>query len=139
MNNRVFYLLVIFLIIYIISPWDIHPHFFDDLGAFGILYYLWRKYKKYKRAGSYYYSKTQSQGNKKKEPYGDLDLEEAYGLLGVNPDASWEEVQKAYKEKITKSHPDKVTHLGEELQEKAKELTLQLNKAIDIIRRYKNV
>jgi DnaJ-class molecular chaperone len=59
--------------------------------------------------------------------------------LGVNPDASWEEVQKAYKEKIAKSHPDKVAHLSDELQNKAKELTLQLNKAIDIIRRYKNV
>ncbi len=138
-KNLVFYLLLIILIIYIISPWDIHPHFFDDLGAFGLLYYLWRKYKKYKRAGSYYNSKTQSQENKKKEPYVDLGLEEAYGLLGVNPDASWEEVQKAYKEKIAKSHPDKVAHLSEELQNKAKELTLQLNKSIDIIRRYKNV
>lgn len=139
MKNLVFYLLVIFLIIYIISPWDIHPHFFDDLGAFGILYYLWRKYKKYKRAGSYYYSKTQSQENKKKEPYAGLDLKEAYGLLGVNHDASWEEIQKAYKEKIVKSHPDKVAHLSEELQKKAKELTLQLNKSIDIIKSYKNV
>ena len=138
-RNLVFYFLLIILIIYIISPWDIHPHFFDDLGAFGLLYYLWRKYKKYKRAGSYYYSKTQSQENKKKEPYVDLGLEEAYGLLGVNPDASWEEVQKAYKEKIAKSHPDKVAHLSEELQNKAKELTLKLNKAVDIIRRYKNV
>ena len=114
-----------------------HPHFFDDLGAFGILYFLWRNYKKYKRPISYYYSKSRSQGSKKKEPYVDLGLEEAYGLLGVNPDASWEEVQKAYKDKIVKSHPDKVAHLSEELQKKAKELTLQLNNAIDIIRRYK--
>lgn len=138
MKNLVFYLLVIFLIIYIISPWDIHPHFFDDLGAFGILYYLWRNYKKHKRAGSYYYSKTPSQGSEKRKSNAGLDLKEAYGLLGVNPDASWEEVQKAYKEKITKSHPDKVAHLGEELQNKAKELTLKLNQAIDIIRRHKN-
>ena len=138
-KNLVFYFLLIILIIYIISPWDVHPHFFDDLGAFGLLYYVWHKYKKYKRAGSYYYSKTQSQGNKKKEPYVDLGLEEAYGLLGVTPDASWEKVQKAYKEKIAKSHPDKVAHLSDELQNKAKELTLQLNKSIDIIRRYKNV
>ncbi len=58
--------------------------------------------------------------------------------MGVNPDASWEEVQKAYKDKIAKSHPDKVAHLSEELQNKAKELTLKLNQAIDIIRRHKN-
>lgn len=139
MTKFIFYLLLIFLIIYIISPWDLHPHFFDDLGAFGILYYLWRKYKKYKRPSNYYYSRNKSQENKKKEPNGDLDLEEAYGLLGLNPDASWEEVQKAYKEKIAKSHPDKVAHLGKELQDKAEELTLKLNNAIDIIRRYKKV
>jgi DnaJ like chaperone protein len=59
--------------------------------------------------------------------------------LGLNPDASWEEAQKAYKEKIVKSHPDKVAHLSEELQKKAKGLTLQLNKAIDIIKSYKKV
>ena len=139
MTKFVFYLLLIFLIIYIISPWDIHPHFFDDLGALGILYFLWRNYKKYKRPISYYYSKTKSQENKKNKSEGDLNLEEAYGLLGLNPDASWEEVQKAYKDKIVKSHPDKVAHLSEELQKKAKELTLKLNNAIDIIRRYKNV
>ena len=62
-----------------------------------------KKYKKYKRAGSYYYSKTQSQGSEKRESNTGLDLKEAYGLLGVTPDASWEEVQKAYKEKIAKS------------------------------------
>jgi hypothetical protein len=139
MTKFVFYLLLIILIIYIISPWDLHPHFFDDLGAFGILYFLWRNYKKYKRPISYYYSKSRSQGSKKKESNADLDLEDAYSLLGLNPDASWEEVQKAYKEKIAKSHPDKVAHLSEELQKKAKELTLKLNNAIDIIRRYKKV
>ncbi len=88
---------------------------------------------------SFYYSISRSQGSKKEEYNADLDLEEAYGLLGLNPDASWEEVQKAYKEKIAKSHPDKVAHLSEELQEKAKELTLKLNNAIDVIRRYKKV
>jgi hypothetical protein len=139
MSNFSLYLLLIILIIYIISPWDIHPHFFDDLGALGILYYLWRKYKKYKRPGSYYYSKNKSRGKEKNEPDDNLDLEDAYGLLGLKPDASWEEVQKAYKEKIAKSHPDKVAHLSEELQKKAEELTLKLNNALDIIRCHKNV
>ncbi len=56
-------------------------------------------------------------------------------MLGVDPNASWEEINKAYKEKISKSHPDKVSHLSEELQEKARELTLKLNQALDIIKR----
>ena len=34
-------------------------------------------------------------------------------------------------------HPDKVSHLSEELQETAKELTLKLNEAYDLIKQYK--
>ena len=66
-----------------------------------------------------------------------MSLEEAYKLLNVNPDAPWGEVQSAYKERMAMSHPDKVSHLGEELQEKARELTVEINKAYNIIKRYK--
>ncbi len=63
-----------------------------------------------------------------------MSLDDAYRLLNAKPDDPWSEVQKAYKEKMAKSHPDKVAHLGEELQEKANELTLQINKAYSIIK-----
>ncbi|MCH7559422.1 MAG: DnaJ domain-containing protein [Planctomycetes bacterium] len=66
-----------------------------------------------------------------------MGLEEAHSLLHINPDAPWGEVQKAYKERMAKSHPDKVSHLSEELQEKAKELALKINKAFNIIKSYK--
>jgi DnaJ like chaperone protein len=52
-----------------------------------------------------------------------MGLNEAYRVLHVSPDATWREVQSAYKERMAKSHPDKVSHLGEELQKKAKELS----------------
>jgi len=38
---------------------------------------------------------------------------------------------------MTKSHPDKVAHLGEELQEKARELAVEINKAYNIIKSHK--
>ncbi len=139
MNNPVYYLILIFLIIYIISPWDLHPHFIDDLIASGVLWYLWLKKKKQWGQRSNHYANSQSQGNGRTRPDSNLGLEDAYRLVGLTPNASWEEVQKAYKEKVAKSHPDKVAHLSEELQQKAKELTLQLNKVIDIIRRHKKV
>lgn len=135
MANLVYYFWLIILIIYILSPWDLHPLFFDDLIASGVLFYLWYKNVKQKRQRSYSYSYGQSQENKKNESKGHLGLEEAYRLLGINPDVSWKEVKKAYKEKVAKSHPDKVSHLSEELQEKAKEVTLKLNNALDIIKR----
>ncbi len=67
-----------------------------------------------------------------------MGLDQAHKLLNVSPDTPWSEVQRAYKEKMAKSHPDKVAHLGEELQEKASELTVEINKAYNIIKRYKS-
>lgn len=137
MTNLIFYFCLIILIIYILSPLDAHPHIFDDLIALGVLFYLLYNKEKQKRQRNYSYSNSQSRENKKNKPNGHLSLEEAHRLLGINPDASWKEVKKAYKEKIAKSHPDKVSHLSEELQEKAREVTLKLNHALDIIKRNK--
>ena len=137
MNKYKFYFLIIILIIYIISPLDLFPFVFDDLIASGVLFYFWRKFKNQKNQRNYY-SKSRSQTNIKSEPDGQSSLDEAYRLLNVSPDTPWSEVQKAYKEKVAKSHPDKVAHLSEELQKKAGELTLEINKAFNIIKRYKS-
>jgi len=134
MINFLYYLGLIFLIIYILSPFDLHPLFLDDLIASAILFYLLYKHSRQKRQRDFSYSRSGEKQENDTTFRSDLDLEEAYRLLGVDPDASWEEVKRAYKEKITKTHPDKVSHLSEELQEKAKELTLKLNRALDIIK-----
>ncbi|MCP4252733.1 MAG: DnaJ domain-containing protein [Candidatus Scalindua sp.] len=133
MNKYKFYFLIIILIIYIISPLDLFPFVFDDLIASGFLFYFWRKFKNQKNQKNYY-SRGQSQAKRKTEPDGSMSLERSYKLLNVGPDDPWSEVQKAYKEKMAKSHPDKVAHLGEELQEKARELTVEINKAYNIIK-----
>ncbi len=140
MRNLNFYLLVIFLIVYIISPFDFFPGFIDDLFASGVLWYYWRKRNaRTKQEDFFSQGRSSHESKKKSKPQGNLHVAEAYRLLEISPNASWDEVQKAYKEKIVKTHPDKVAHLGEELQEKAKEVTLKLNKAIEIIRRHKRV
>ena len=139
------YFWIILLAVYIISPFDAYPLFMDDLVAAGVLFYiLYRNAKKKKQRQSYnHYSQSQSSGqsqqNKTAGPQGPLTLEDAYVLLGVDPGASIDEISRAYKEKMSKSHPDKVSHLSEELQEKAEELTLNLNEAFDLIKRHKNV
>ena len=136
MNNYKFYFLIIVLIIYIISPLDLFPFVFDDLIASGFLFYFWRKFKNQKSQKNNY-SRNKSQTNINTGSDGSMSLDESYKLLNVNTDAPLNEVQKAYKEKMAKSHPDKVAHLSEELQKKAKELALEINKAYNNIKSYK--
>jgi len=138
MNKYKFYFLIIILIIYIVSPLDLHPFVFDDILASGFLYYFWQKFKGQIKQKDYSnYTNGKSRANTKREPGDQVCLDEAYRLLHVSPDASLSEVQKAYKERIAKTHPDKVAHLSEELQEKSKELSLEINNAYSLIKQYK--
>jgi hypothetical protein len=143
MSNFFYYLWLILLALYIISPLDAHPLLLDDLIASGILFYLIyrnsKRKKHYRQYNSHSYSHNQSRYNKSTshQTVGPLTIDKAYELLGVSPSSSLKDINKSYKEKMSKSHPDKVSHLSKELQEKAKELALQLNEALNIIKRHK--
>ena len=50
-------------------------------------------------------------------------------VLGIPPNATQEQIHAAYKELMAQYHPDKVQHLGEDLQEVAKQKSLAINKA----------
>ncbi len=63
------------------------------------------------------------------------DTTSAYKILEINPNASNEEVKKAYKKMAVKYHPDKVSHLGEDVQRQAKEKFQQLNAAYEQIKK----
>ena len=145
MSKFMNYLWIVLLAVYIISPIDAHPLFLDDLMASGVLFYYLYKNAKLKKQQQYYDNYSQSQAgsqsgqNKAAGNQGPLTLEKAFTLMGVRPDAGMDEIGRAYKDKMSKSHPDKVSHLSEELQAKARELTLELNEAIDLIKRHKRL
>ncbi len=58
-----------------------------------------------------------------------------YDILEISPEASDEEVKKAYRKMAVKYHPDKVSHLGEEVQKAAKEKFQAVQEAYDNIKR----
>lgn len=59
----------------------------------------------------------------------------AYEILEINQSASNEEVKKAFRKMAKKYHPDKVGHLGVELQESAEEKFKAVNKAYKEIKK----
>jgi DnaJ like chaperone protein len=63
------------------------------------------------------------------------DTKSAYKILEITPDASDEELKKAYRKMAIKYHPDKVSHLGEDVQKAAKEKFQQLNAAYEAIKK----
>ncbi|HPE87006.1 MAG: TerB family tellurite resistance protein [Bacteroidales bacterium] len=63
------------------------------------------------------------------------DATSAYKILEIEPTASDDEVKKAYRKMAVKYHPDKVSHLGEEVQHAAKEKFQQLNQAYESIKK----
>ncbi|ETW93741.1 MAG: hypothetical protein ETSY1_37885 [Candidatus Entotheonella factor] len=56
-------------------------------------------------------------------------------LLDIDPGASDEAIEAAYKAKLMQYHPDRVAHLGEDLQRLAHEKTLEIQRAYEHIKR----
>lgn len=64
---------------------------------------------------------------------GGTTLEEAYKVLGITPEATDEEVRKAYRKMVIQHHPDKVSHLGDDVKEAATKKLQEINKAKEMV------
>jgi DnaJ domain/Protein of unknown function (DUF1232) len=155
-------ILIAFGLLYLISPVDIIPDFLlpyigwiDDGVVLGTIYYLIR----YGRLPFFLFNKKagfkQSDTNKTENfasnnkhqqnngPAYQRDtssktIPTPYEILGIDPKASNEEIQAAYKKAIKKYHPDKVSHLGEEFSNLANKKFLEIQNAYDILMRNKD-
>jgi DnaJ like chaperone protein len=67
------------------------------------------------------------------------DTNAAYKILEIEPTASDEEVKKAYRMMAVKYHPDKVYHLGPEIQKSAQEKFKTINEAYDQIKKERGI
>ena len=67
------------------------------------------------------------------------DTTAAYKILEILPEASNNEVKKAYRKMASKFHPDKVHHLGVEFQKMAEEKFKTLNDAYTQIKKERDI
>ena len=133
--------LMVIGVVYLVFPRDLVPDFLgrglgllDDLLLIGLLTYFYRKHSR-RLAREARANGTQEWG----EP---SDAAQAaasdgpfdpYKVLGIAPSASKETIKAAYKARMNEYHPDKVAHLGEDLQK------LAHSKALDIQRAYQQL
>ncbi len=75
-----------------------------------------------------------SKSNSNRSRSGSISVSDAYDILGVEGDASDEEVKKAYRILAMMYHPDKVSSLGDEAIRQATESMKQINLAWDVVK-----
>lgn len=163
MNFVVKLVLILFGLAYLISPVDIIPDilipylgWLDDGLVLWCVYYLIRTGQMpwflFREKTSVNRSGPRSEDAKagKQKPAGKSSgtsrpgdnpgsrvPEPEYEVLGLSPDASWKEIQAAYKERIKKYHPDKLNHLGEAFADLANEKFLEIQQAYESLKRKK--
>lgn len=87
----------------------------------------------YGYGGGGYSGYSESSSSYDSSSYNNLDND--YKILEVSPDASDDEVKKAYRKAAMKHHPDKASHLGEEMRKAAEEKFAKVNEAYNRIKK----
>ena len=80
----------------------------------------------------------------KRSPAGDADaarVRDAYATLGVNPDASNDEIKKAYRRLINRSHPDKIaaSNPDAEVVAEAERRTREVRSAYEMLKARRSI
>ncbi len=124
-------------LLYLASPIDAIPDTLLGLGWADDLVLLLLAYWFIKRIlpGRYGQTESYNSGRTQREESGSAAGAEKdpYEILGVSKNASEEEIKSAYRRQAQRYHPDRVSHLGEEFQELAKQRFQEIQKAYETI------
>ena len=63
------------------------------------------------------------------------EVDSAYKILGIDSNATDDEIKKAYREMAKKYHPDKVAYLGEDVRKSAEQKLQEVNEAYEKIKK----
>ena len=137
--------LILAALIYLVFPYDFFPDFLglpgriDDLLVMGWLAWFYRIHARQFMAnakGSESSSQSANAGSGHAVPPGPnpTGAFNPYEVLGIPRSASSEAIQAAYRSRMQQYHPDKVAHLGEDLQKLATEKSQQIQRAYKQLR-----
>ena len=146
-------LAIIVLLIYIISPLDILPDIFGPIGRLddflltgffaysfmkgknplGVIWRLISRMQSAQRMNSQGRGGFMGGGGPKGGNESTKGTLSPWEILEIEPGASEEEIQKAYKRQLSKYHPDRVNHLGKELRDLAHQKTIQIQQAYEAL------
>jgi uncharacterized membrane protein YkvA (DUF1232 family) len=133
-------LLILAALVYFVLPYDVFPDFFglpgriDDVLLMAWLVWFYRNHVHPSiAAGSGQDPTGRSAGEGLGQGAGGASKDgkafDPHEILGVSRSASSEAIRAAYRSRMQEYHPDKVAHLGAELQELAHEKSQQIQRA----------
>ena len=139
MNQPKIIWLLIGALLYVFFPRDLVPDFLVGWGWLDdliVLYVLWRYYRRVKQPQRSENRSGQPGGTADDRQYrtagsDGTDLRDPYTILGVAPGASRQEIKASYRRLAAAYHPDKVQHLGEDLQKMAETRFKEIQQAYD--------
>ncbi len=136
--------LILIAVLYLVFPRDLILDFLggglgliDDFLLIALLITFYRNRLRKYAAGATPESEGQDQRERSRRAQahasqGSLD---PYEVLSIDASASGKEIQAAYKARMHEYHPDKVAHLGEELQKVAHRKAVEIQQAYEQLRK----
>ena len=124
-------------LLYLASPIDVIPDSLVGLGWVDDLVLLLLAYWFIKKVLPRGYGQTGSHTSGRPHQSGPDPAKKAatdpYQILGVPRNASQQEIKSAFRKQAQRYHPDRVSHLGEEFQQLAKEKFQEIQKAYETL------
>lgn len=131
---------ILFVILYFLSPLDLIPDLLGPIGRLDdialIAFAIYQLKKRAVFSKDYTDNGTAEHSSAGEDPGAKTTSKKPpHEVLEVSTDASLEEIEKAYKEMARKYHPDRVNHLGAELQAMAHEKMVEITNAYDLLKK----